>query len=190
MVIVGLEGTAFKNPRQLPTLTSITSAVRLVRIPVIAAGGIGDGRGFLAALAMGAEGVYLGTRFIATHECPVSERYKRRLVEANPWDPEFLNRSLAMPTREAHDQAMAEKGSVPRDQWLQRLEQVMFRHAPRDELDLEADLDMEVVFQVAGGSLAVGVIDSVMSVREVIGTIIGDAERILGPEGPLGRLLG
>jgi nitronate monooxygenase len=190
VVIVGLEGTAFKNISQLPTLTSITTAARLMKVPIIAAGGIGDARGLLAALAMGAEGVYMGTRFLATKECPVSERYKQKLIDAQPWDAEFRERCLTPPKAEEYDRIMGEKGSVSRDHWLQRLEQVALGQTPAGkEVDWETDVNIEMTLRIAGGSLAVGVIDRVMSVKELIDTIIHDAERIMSKDGNLGRLL-
>lgn len=188
VVIVGLEGTAFKSIYQLPTLVSITTAVKQVRVPVIAAGGIGDARGFVAALAMGAEGIYMGTRFLATSECPVPEKYKQKLVEAQPWDDEFRDRALLPPKPEEYEKVMKEKGSVSQEQWLQRLEQVMFRQSPSAEAHLDAAWGPEVALRIAGGSLAIGVIDRVMSVKELIDSIIRDTEHMLQPEGTLGRL--
>ncbi len=190
VVIVGLEGTAFKNINQLPTLVGITSAARLIKIPIIAAGGIGDGRGFLTALAMGAEGIYMGTRFLATKECPVSDRYKQKLVDAQPWDAEFRDRCLAPPKAEELQKVIGEKGSVSQDHWLQRLEQVFLKQSPSEkEIDWEKDFDTEIALRIAGGSLAVGVIDKVMPVKELIDTIIRDAEQILSRDGNLGRLI-
>jgi NAD(P)H-dependent flavin oxidoreductase YrpB (nitropropane dioxygenase family) len=191
VVLVGLEGTAFKNISQLPTLTSITGAAGQLKIPMIAAGGIGDARGFLAALAMGAEGIYMGTRFLATEECPISDRHKQKLVAANPADPEFRDRCLAPPKPEEYAKIMGKRDDMPQEEWLQKLEQVMF-HKDADEtgdIDFGSDWGAEVALSVAGGSLAVGVIDRVMSVKELIDTIIHDAERILSREGTLGRLL-
>ena len=190
VVIVGLEGTAFKNINQLPTLVGITTAARLIKVPLIAAGGIGDARGFLAALAMGAEGIYMGTRFLATRECPVSERYKQKLVQAEPWDPEFRDRCLAPPKAEEYNKVMGEKGDISQDHWLQRLEQVFLKQSPADrEVDWETDFDTEMALRIAGGSLAVGVIDSVPTVKELIDTIIREAEQILAERGNLGKLL-
>lgn len=190
VVIVGLEGTAFKNVNQLPTLVGITTAARLMKVPLIAAGGIGDARGFLAALAMGAEGIYMGTRFLATKECPVSERYKQKLVQAEPWDPEFRDRCLAPPKAEEYNKVMGEKGDISQDHWLQRLEQVFLKQSPADrEIDWETDFDTEVALRIAGGSLAVGVIDSVPTVKELIDTIIREAEQILAEKGNLGKLI-
>jgi nitronate monooxygenase len=190
VVIVGLEGTAFKNINQLPTLVGITSAAKLMKIPIIAAGGIGDGRGFLAALAMGAEGIYMGTRFLATKECPVSDRYKQKLVDAQPWDAEFRDRCLAPPKAEEFQKVMGEKGNLSQDHWLQRLEQVFLKQSPSEkEIDWEKDFDTEIALRIAGGSLAVGVIDRVMSVKELLDAIIRDAGAILNKDGNLGKLL-
>ncbi|MHA1266438.1 MAG: NAD(P)H-dependent flavin oxidoreductase [Candidatus Helarchaeota archaeon] len=87
VVIVGLEGTGFKNPLQNTTLINMTVAKRLLKVPIIAAGGIGDSRGFLAALMMGASAVCLGTLLMATKECPISEKFKlEKLVSQKGYD--------------------------------------------------------------------------------------------------------
>jgi nitronate monooxygenase len=182
VVIVGLEGAGFKNISQLPTLITITTAVRLLKIPLIAAGGIGDARGFLGALGMGAEGVYLGTAFMATVECPISDRYKQALVEGEPWDPKFRDRALAPPKIEEYERVVKEKDSMPTGQWLQRLELVLLKESPDIAVDWQTafqEWDPEIALRVSGGSLAVGVIDRVKSVRELIEDIIEGAERTL-----------
>lgn len=91
ITLVGLEGTGFKNPIQNTTLVNITMARKLLKIPVIAAGGIGNTRGFLAAIAMGAEAVCFGTAIIATKECPASDSYKKRLINQDIFDEAFYN---------------------------------------------------------------------------------------------------
>jgi enoyl-[acyl-carrier protein] reductase II len=65
------------------TMVLVPAVVDAVKVPVIAAGGIGDSRGYRAAMALGAEGVQVGTRFIATRECIAHDNYKRLVVEAN-----------------------------------------------------------------------------------------------------------
>jgi len=89
---VGLEGTGFKNPLQNTTLVNITMAKRLLQIPVIAAGGIGDARGFLAALAMGADAVCFGTAIMATEECGVPQSYKKKLIKQDIFDSEYYKK--------------------------------------------------------------------------------------------------
>ncbi len=76
ITLSGMEGSGFKNPYQHTTLTNITIARKWYDIPLIAAGGIGDSRGFLGALGMGAEAVCFGTAILATKESPANLRKK------------------------------------------------------------------------------------------------------------------
>ncbi|MFX0027344.1 MAG: NAD(P)H-dependent flavin oxidoreductase [Candidatus Hermodarchaeota archaeon] len=92
VTIVGLEGTGFKNPLTNPTLINITMAKKILKIPIIAAGGIGDARGFLAALAMGADAVCLGTALMATEECPVPQNVKNKWIKIDIFGKEFYKR--------------------------------------------------------------------------------------------------
>jgi nitronate monooxygenase len=81
IVIVGLEGTGYKSPEQHTTLINITNLVKMIDVPVIAAGGIADARGFMGALAMGASGIYMGTAFMATREFKVAEKFKQNIAK-------------------------------------------------------------------------------------------------------------
>ena len=89
VTLVGLEGTGFKNPLTNSTLVNITLARKMLKIPIIAAGGIGDARGFLSALAMGADAVCLGTALMVTRECPVPERIKEKWLNLDIYDEQF-----------------------------------------------------------------------------------------------------
>ena len=189
VVIVSLEGTGFKNISQLPTLVTITTAARLLKVPVVAAGGIGDARGFLASLAMGAEGVYIGTAFIATKECPISDRYKEALVKSQPWEPEVRDRCLAPPRPEEYESVKREKDKLPIEEWIPRMERVHLKQSPDFKIDWDADYDPGEALRITGPSLAVGVLDRVVSVKEFIDTIIREAEQMLSPEGHLGKLV-
>ncbi|MBI2856644.1 MAG: nitronate monooxygenase [Chloroflexi bacterium] len=189
VVIVGIEGSGFKSVTQLPTLINITTAAKLLKVPVIAAGGIGDAQGFLAALSMGAEAAYMGTAFMATTECEISDRYKQVLVDSQPWDQRVRDRALAPPKQEEYDRIMKQRDSIPKDEWLRKLEMVVNKQPadaepaslPREwEDDLQdAPEDSEQAFRNSGGSLAVGVIDEIKSVQALIEGIISGAERIL-----------
>lgn len=95
--ILGIDGAGHKSPTMLPTMTQIPMVVKQVKVPVLASGNIGDGRGFLAALIMGAEGVILGTVFMATRECPIAEHLKRRLVEDSPMELAYRHRAFNPP---------------------------------------------------------------------------------------------
>ena len=81
------------------TMTLVPQVVDAVDIPVIAAGGIADGRGMAAAMMLGAEGVQIGTRFVASTEAQVDEAYKNRIVKAKDIDSEVTGRSHGHPVR-------------------------------------------------------------------------------------------
>jgi len=92
--IDGFECAGHPGEDDVPGLVLIPLAVRALRIPVIASGGIADGRGMAAALALGAEGVNMGTRFLATREAPVHENIKQALVGASERDTRLMFRTL------------------------------------------------------------------------------------------------
>ena len=82
VIAVGFEGGGHVGRDEVATMVLVPQVVDAVKIPVIAAGGIGDGRGLVAAMALGAEGIQMGTRFLATKECPIPEVYKQAILEA------------------------------------------------------------------------------------------------------------
>ena len=92
--IDGFECAGHAGEDDVPGLILIPLAVQVLKIPVIASGGIADGRGMAAALALGAEGVNMGTRFCATVEAPIHENIKRALVSATERDTNLIFRSL------------------------------------------------------------------------------------------------
>ena len=84
---------------QLTTMTLVPQVVDAVDIPVIGAGGIGDGRGVAAAFMLGAEGVQVGTRFLVAEECTVHANYKEKILKAKDIDTEVTGRSTGHPVR-------------------------------------------------------------------------------------------
>ena len=94
IIMVGLEGAGIKSPEQLPTMTTTVWGVRQIKAPLIAAGGIGDAHGFLGALAMGAEGVMMGTAFLMTKEFPLKDVSKEEAIKLSPADPELRQRVM------------------------------------------------------------------------------------------------
>lgn len=180
VVIVGLEGAGFKAMDQVPTLIAIPWAVRLLKIPVIAAGGIGDARGFMAALMMGAEAVYMGTAFMATKECPISEKHKQLLVKSDPTEPKIREKCLTLPNFEEVSKVMAERGKIPEHEWLWKLERAMVNDtggAGMPDASNPEALEAEVLRAVPG-SLAVGVIEKIPSIKEFMETLIAEAEAL------------
>lgn len=92
--IDGFECAGHPGEEDIPGLVLIPLAARALKVPVIASGGIGDGRGMAAALALGADGVNMGTRFQVTQESPIHEAIKRRLVAASERDTRVIFRSF------------------------------------------------------------------------------------------------
>lgn len=155
------------------TLPLVPQIVDAVKVPVIAAGGIGDARGFLAALALGACGIQLGTRLMATPESEVSERVKQRILEARETDTVVTSlltgkpvRALATPAIKAYEDARL-AGEPPEAQEALR---ERFRNQ-----------DAEGGFNAAAGQIA-GMVHDIVPVRELFERIIGDgaalAERL------------
>lgn len=100
VMVVGQEGGGHLGKNDIGTFVLIPQVVDAVSIPVIASGGIGDGRGLMAALSLGAEGIEMGTRFIATTECVhASDSYKQKLVESTENDTVVIKRTLGAPAR-------------------------------------------------------------------------------------------
>jgi enoyl-[acyl-carrier protein] reductase II len=92
LVVEGGEGGGFKNPREVASMVLLPLVCSRVDVPVIAAGGIIDGRSMAAAFALGAEGVQMGTRMVSAAESPVHENFKRSICEAAETDTLLLNR--------------------------------------------------------------------------------------------------
>ena len=107
VTIVGLEGTGFKNPNQNTTLVNMTMARKLIKVPLIAAGGIGDARGFLAALAMGADAVCFGSAIMATKESPASDVWKRQVLTQDIFDEQFYKKIYHLELRDSPIGSMA-----------------------------------------------------------------------------------
>ena len=82
VIVSGTEGGGHSGFDQLTTLCLVPQAVDILNIPVIAGGGIVDSRGLMAALAMGADGIYMGTRFMASQECPTHDKVKQAILAA------------------------------------------------------------------------------------------------------------
>ena len=92
LVVEGGEGGGFKNPRDVATMVLLPLVCEKVKVPVIAAGGMVDGRTLSAAFALGAEGIQMGTRMVSAAESPVHNNWKKMILEAQETDTVFLNR--------------------------------------------------------------------------------------------------
>ena len=172
VIVVGLEGVGFKSPEQLPTFITTSWGSRQVKVPFVAAGGIGDARGFLGALAMGADGIMMGTAFMATKECPTNEASKQGMVETSPDNPRLRWRVLSHASPKDYAEVLRKRGDLPLSEWLPMLERIQ----PKPS-DWEGPADIPEPTRI--GSLAVGAIDSIPTVKEFIDSIIREAEEMV-----------
>lgn len=93
LIVEGGEGGGFKNPQDVASMVLIPQVCEAVDVPVVAAGGITDGRSMAAAFALGAEAILMGTRILSSVESPVHHNWKDAIVKADSTDTVFLNRS-------------------------------------------------------------------------------------------------
>jgi len=93
LIVEGGEGGGFKNPKDVASMVLIPQVCEKVSVPVVAAGGIMDGRTMAAAFALGAEGVLMGTRILSSAESPVHANWKEAIIGADSTDTVFLNRA-------------------------------------------------------------------------------------------------
>jgi enoyl-[acyl-carrier protein] reductase II len=164
VIAEGVESGGHLSYDEVTTMALIPQVADAVDIPVVAAGGIGDARGYLAALALGAEGVQMGTRFLATRECAVSEGYKKAVVEAADTDTTIIERGVS-PMRAMKSEAVSlllelEKNGASPDEIKKFAEE----HAAHPMSD---DVSSGIV---SAGQVA-GMITRILSVKEVIDEI-------------------
>jgi len=175
VTIVGFECGGRPGMDDVTSLVLIPSVADSVRIPVIAGGGIADARGFLAALALGAEGVLMGTRFIATYECPAHPRIKEWFVRARETDTVVIHRSIRSAARVIKNRTTEKTLSMEkRGASLEELMKVISGHMGQKALQ-EGDWEEAVI----GCGQCVGLIHEIKSVREVIEEIVQGAQAIL-----------
>ena len=175
VTLVGFECGGHPGMEDVTSFILIPRAADAVKIPIIAGGGIADARGFLAALALGAEGVVMGTRFVPTRECPAHPRIKEWFVKAKETDTLMIQRSIRNAARVMKNKA-AEKtlAMEQRGASLEELMTLISGDLGKKAL-YEGDLDSAVI---ACGQ-CVGLIHDIKSVKEVIEEITQGAQTLL-----------
>lgn len=156
------------------TMTLVPQVVDAVDIPVIAAGGIGDGRGIAAAFMLGAKGVQMGTRFVVTNECQVHPAYKERIIRAKDIDTRVTGRSTGHPIRALRNDMT--KAYLQKEQ----------EGASTEELELLASGALRRAVQegdIHNGSLMsgqiAGLIKEEVSCKQLIDTLVSQTKEAL-----------
>ncbi len=175
VMVVGQEGGGHLGRDDIGTMVLIPQVVDAVSIPVIASGGIGDGRGLMAALSLGAEGIEMGTRFIATKECVhANEIYKQKLVEGTESDTVVIKRTIGAPARAIANTWTDKILEIEKNQGeYEQLKNFISGSANKRYI---YDGDMNEGFAWAGQVM--GLIKDVPTVAELFEQIINDSEQI------------
>jgi NAD(P)H-dependent flavin oxidoreductase YrpB (nitropropane dioxygenase family) len=173
--IVGYECGGHPGMDDVTSFILIPSVANAVRVPVIAGGGIADARGFLAALALGADGVLMGTRFVATRECPAHPRIKEWFVRGRETDTMIIQRSIRNAARVMKNSA-AEK-TLALEQKGATLEELL--EVVSGRMGQKALREGELEAAIIPCGQCVGLIREIKSVREVIEEITHGAEALL-----------
>ncbi|MFQ6030032.1 MAG: NAD(P)H-dependent flavin oxidoreductase [Dehalococcoidia bacterium] len=176
LIAEGLEGGGLRGPDRVPSGLLIPQMVRAVSIPVVASGGIADARGLVAALALGAEGVQLGSRFVATKECSGHQRYKEAIMAAidtgtvilggQRWPTRVLRNGKALSLRERGD----DESITDLKSWEAEYGMLQARSAM-----LDGDLDSGIAYCGAGA----GLISEILSVREVFNNLVQGSDQLI-----------
>ncbi len=156
------------------TMALVPQVVDSVQIPVVAAGGIADGRGLVAALALGAQGIQMGTRFVCSEECIANPSYKQKILEAHDYSTAVTRQTTGYPLRTLHnnltDRVLAlEKAGISKEEL--ELFDISRMHLGLIDGDIEEG-------SLLAGQIA-GLIKEIKPVRVIIEEILAEAETIM-----------
>lgn len=159
---------------QATTMTLVPQVVDAVSIPVIAAGGIADGRGFAAAMMLGAEAVQMGTRFCVSNECTIHENYKERILKAKDIDSEVTGRSHGHPVRGLRNKMTREYLKLENaGATFEELEKLTLGGLRKAVIEGDTDNGSVLAGQIAG------MVNKRQSCQEIIDEIMSQAEVLL-----------
>jgi NAD(P)H-dependent flavin oxidoreductase YrpB (nitropropane dioxygenase family) len=183
--IDGFECAGHPGEDDVPGLVLIPAAAARLRIPMLACGGFADGRGLVAALALGADGINMGTRFLLTRESPLHPAIKARMLEATERDTVLVGRSYGDSSRVLRNRVVAEALAMERRGGVEHADLLPLLGADR-WMKAMAEGDVEGGAIPAG--MVVGLIDDLPSCAELIGRIVAEARALV--EGCLRCVLG
>jgi len=183
--IDGFEAAGHPGEDDVTTLILVPLVRDAVRVPIIASGGFADGRGLVAALALGADGMNMGTRFVATREAPVHENLKMAMVRRSETDTRLIMRSLRNTERVLNNRA-AEKVLEIESRGSTRIQDLIPYVSGLVGKEMIADGDTEKGTMAAGQ--CIGLIRDIPTCRELLDRIMAEAGEIINTR--LARMLG
>jgi NAD(P)H-dependent flavin oxidoreductase YrpB (nitropropane dioxygenase family) len=171
ITVVGYENGGATGKLDIGTLVLVPKVVDSVKVPVIGGGGVSDGRGLLALMALGAQGVIMGTRLLTTREAPIHDNLKRELIQASELDTMLIMRSIGA-THRVWANAAAKKCAEMEENKadLNQILQVVSGEKAR-QMYVQGDLDVGIVSCGQG----IGLIDDMPTVKEVLDRIMEQA---------------
>lgn len=174
--IDGFECAGHPGEDDVTSLILIPLAADALDIPIVSSGGFGDGRGLVASLALGAAGMNMGTRFVATKECPIHDNVKQALVDANERDTRLLMRTLRNTARFlVNDNALKVQEIEARgDAGIDDIKQFMSGLEGKKMIET-GDMNSGVF----SAGQVIGLIHDVPTVQELFDRIIGEAREIM-----------
>lgn len=173
----GFECAGHPGEDDVTNMILLPLAARRLKIPFLASGGLGDGKGLAAALAMGADGINMGTRFMVTKEAPIHEKVKQAMVDASELDTALIYRSLSNTAR-VFKNSIAEKVlEIESQPGVTKFEDIqpLVQGVKGRELFEEGDLDRGIW----SAGMIVGLIDDIPSCEELVERIVSEAEQII-----------
>jgi enoyl-[acyl-carrier protein] reductase II len=171
LVVDGAEAGGHPPPSEVGTLVLVRRVVKAVGLPVVASGGIADGAGVAALLALGAEAVQLGTRFIATPEASVHENYKRAVLAADVHETTLVGRG-GLPIRQLRNAFSAKYEAAERMGATKEELEVIYRNSSLKQAALEGDVEWG---KVEAGQSA-GLVDEILPAAEIMRRLVAEAE--------------
>lgn len=175
--IDGFECAGHPGEDDVPGLILIRAAARKLTVPIIASGGIADGAGLVAALALGASAVNMGTRFVATKEAPVHDNVKQQIARNDETDTVLIFRKFRNTARVARNSISEEIAEIERRPESTFADIAHLASGARGRQNVLAEGDMQGGLWWAGQSQ--GLIDEVLSCAEVVDSIMDDAAQIV-----------
>ena len=175
--IDGFECAGHPGEDDVPGLVLIPAARDRLRIPIIASGGFGDGRGLVAALALGADGINMGTRFLATREAPIHEEIKQRLVRSDELQTALILRTLKNTSRVYRNgvaEQVLEKEGRPGGTKFEELVPLV-----AGDRGWRALTEGNPEGGVWGAGLVMGLIHDIPTVRQLIERMVAEAEALI-----------
>jgi NAD(P)H-dependent flavin oxidoreductase YrpB (nitropropane dioxygenase family) len=176
--IDGFECAGHPGEDDVPNQILIPACVDKVKVPVIASGGFADGRGLAMALAMGAEGINMGTRFMATKEAPIHPNVKQKIVEAGERDTALIFRTLRNTSRVFKNKVAEEVVRIEREKGpAMKIDDVAHLVAGTRGRQVYEEGDTDLGIWSAG--MVVGLIHDVPTCQELVTRIVREAEEII-----------